>query len=477
MSDRGLAVGFINSQVYEMKFNKSLLPIRSIIRVANADDALVEQENFRSERKLREIADRLIEKNGLDMTLTQVEVVGLGKKAIFYFTAPTRVDFRGLVHEMVSEMKMRIELRQISVRDRAAAVGGLGPCGRELCCSSFLARYGNVGIKLAKNQDLSLNSSKINGVCGQLKCCLTYEDEVYQEKRKKLPRENAIVKTKDGHSGKVVRLHILSEQFETISPEGVIRRYVAEMWDGAAEGVEIPKYFENGITDNTKNVVGLDMVSAEKAKQHEKDIAEIKTSAKSYADKLFEELFGAKTLDYSLPEVPEIGGARKIITPDEEEEIIYVAPEDEILEDDDEEDELGDDEGDAELDDSAEMTVASPSAPINQSAPERRPPQEPRRHQDNQRNHDHRRDRGPRRDHPRDQGRPSGEPRRDHPPRREGQSQSARPPRPEEGRTGEGQPRRENNHHSRRNRHRPRRGGGGGGGPQGQGGGGQRPPN
>lgn len=474
MSDRGLAVGFINSQVYEMKFNKSLLPIRSIIRVATADDALVEQENFRSERKLREIADRLIEKNGLDMTLTQVEVVGLGKKAIFYFTAPTRVDFRGLVHEMVSEMKMRIELRQISVRDRAASVGGLGPCGRELCCSSFLARYGNVGIKLAKNQDLSLNSSKINGVCGQLKCCLTYEDEVYQEKRKKLPRENAIVKTKDGHAGKVVRLHILSEQFETISPEGVIRRYVAEMWDGAAEGVEIPKYFENGVTDNTKTVVGLDLVNAEKAKQHEKDIAEIKTNAKSYADKLFEELFGAKTLDFSLPEVPEIGGARKIITPDEEEEIIYVAPEDEILDEDDDEEDLEEEDENGEVEDGREASFASPAPTVNRTEPERRPPQEPRRQQDSQRHHDHRRDRGPRRDQPRDHGRPQGEPRRDQPPRREGQQgQGPRPPRPDENRgPAEGQPRREYNQPSRQNRHRPRRGGGGG-----QGGGGQRPQN
>jgi len=208
---------------------------------------------------------------------------------VFSFTAPTRVDFRGLVHEMVSEMKMRIELRQVSVRDRAAAVGGLGPCGRELCCSSFLARYGNVGIKLAKNQDLSLNSSKINGVCGQLKCCLTYEDEVYQEKRRKLPRDNAIVKTKDGVIAKVIRLHVLLEQFETIDMNGVMRRYVSDMWDGIPEErIEIPKYFENGVTDNTATIIGLTELQAKKVREHEESLAQAKREAKGFADSVFE---------------------------------------------------------------------------------------------------------------------------------------------------------------------------------------------
>ncbi|MBY0516276.1 MAG: hypothetical protein K2P81_05175 [Bacteriovoracaceae bacterium] len=350
MSDRGMAVGFVNSFPYNVFFHKSILPIRSIAKAASAEDIKADEDEFKEERRLREIADRLIEKNQLDMALTEVELSSLGKKAIFYFTAPTRVDFRNLVHQLVSELKMRIELRQISVRDRAASVGGLGPCGRELCCSSFLAKYGNVGIKLAKNQDLSLNSSKINGVCGQLKCCLTYEDEVYQEKRKKLPRDNAIVKTKDGNAGKVVRLHILTEQFETISPDGVIRRYVADMWDGLAEGLEIPKYFENGITDNSKTVIGIDRVLAEKAAQYEIDVKEAKESAKGFADKIFQDLFGATTLDWSLPEVqePEEANARRKIMPDEEDEIQYVVPEDEILDDDDDEDSEEDDEGNEE---------------------------------------------------------------------------------------------------------------------------------
>jgi hypothetical protein len=237
-------------------------------------------------------------------------------------------------------MKMRIELRQVSVRDRAAAVGGLGPCGRELCCSSFLARYGNVGIKLAKNQDLSLNSSKINGVCGQLKCCLTYEDEVYQEKRRKLPKDNAVVKTKDGNVGKVIRLHVLLEQFEIINLQGIIRRYVSDMWDGMPEEkVEIPKYFEHGVTDNTSTIIGLTELEAQKMREHEESLAQAKRDAKGFADNVFENLFGEKTLDWSLPEVAEPVNpfARKIV--EEEEEIVYVADEDDLLDDDDMDDE------------------------------------------------------------------------------------------------------------------------------------------
>lgn len=447
MSDRGMAVGFVNSSAYELKFHRGLLPVRSIVKVASKDDLHFDEEAFRQEKRLREICDRAIERNQLDMALTQVELSQMGKKAIFYFTAPTRVDFRGLVHELVGELKMRIELRQISVRDRAAAVGGLGPCGRELCCSSFLAKYGNVGIKLAKNQDLSLNSSKINGVCGQLKCCLTYEDEVYQEKRKKMPRDNALVKTKDGNVGKVIRLHVLIEQFETISPDGVIRRYVSDMWDGLAEGLEIPKYFENGITDNSKTVIGMDKVLAEKAQQHERDIKEAKLSAQGYADEIFEKLFGSKTLDWSLPEISEPNaGTRKVITPDEEEEIIYVAPEDELLDDED---------GDDLEDEGEEEVIETRPAPQHQQhANQQQRPQQDRSQQPQRPPQD--RDPAPQRiqERPRTPG-------------PQGPQQNAQPPR--EGGEGGG------GNSQRRRRGRGGRGGGGGG--QGnQGSGGPRPP-
>lgn len=439
MSDRGIAVGFVNSSAYELKFHRGLLPIRSIIKVASKEDLHFDEEAFRQEKRLREICDRAIERNQLDMALTQVELSQMGKKAIFYFTAPTRVDFRGLVHELVGELKMRIELRQISVRDRAAAVGGLGPCGRELCCSSFLAKYGNVGIKLAKNQDLSLNSSKINGVCGQLKCCLTYEDEVYQEKRKKMPRDNALVKTKDGNVGKVIRLHVLIEQFETISPDGVIRRYVSDMWDGLAEGLEIPKYFENGITDNSKTVIGMDKVLAEKAQQHERDIKEAKQSAQGYADEIFEKLFGSKTLDWSLPEISEpTTSTRKVITPDEEEEIIYVAPEDELLDDEEGEDLEDETEGEEEI-------------------VETRPQHQPQQHR-------------PQHQRPQQEQRPA----QDRGPAPQRIQERPRTPGPQGGERHAQQPPREGGGNSQRRRRG--RGGRGGGGQGNQGSGGPRPP-
>jgi cell fate regulator YaaT (PSP1 superfamily) len=387
MSDRGMAVGFVNSFPYTIHFTKDLLPIRRIARFATDADQMLEESIFKEEQRLKSVAERLIEKNQLDMQLTQVEISQMGKKAIFNFTAPTRVDFRGLVHEMVGELKMRIELRQVSVRDRASAVGGLGPCGRELCCSSFLAKYGNVGIKLAKNQDLSLNSSKINGVCGQLKCCLTYEDEVYQEKRKKLPRDNALVKLKDGNMGKVTRLHVLLEQFEVINPEGIIRRYVSDMWDGLAEGLQMPKFFEHGVTDNTTTIIGLDKVNSEKSLQHEKDLLEAKEKAKTFADDIFVKLFGEKTLDWSLPEVEEPINpfARKL--PDEEEEVIYITPEDELLDDDDDDD---------ESDDIAQepQRPTPRHEPRHETRPTGRTDDRPRNHHPNNRNRN--RNRGPR---------------------------------------------------------------------------------
>ncbi|MFP5458205.1 MAG: stage 0 sporulation family protein [Bacteriovoracia bacterium] len=450
MSDRGIAVGFVNSSAYEVKFHRGLLPIRRIIKVASAEDLRFDADTFNQEKRLREVCDRLIDRNQLDMALTHVEISQMGKKAIFSFTAPTRVDFRGLVHELVSELKMRIELRQISVRDRAAAVGGLGPCGRELCCSSFLAKYGNVGIKLAKNQDLSLNSSKINGVCGQLKCCLTYEDEVYQEKRRKLPRDNALVKTKDGNAGKVIRLHVLIEQFETISPDGVIRRYVSDMWDGIAEGLEIPKYFENGVTDNSKTIIGLDQVAAKKSLEHEQHLKEAKLRAKSYADSIFEDLFGAKTLDWALPEVeePQSAGARRVLTPDEEEEIVYVAPEEELMDDEDDESE-GELDDDTEDSDGVEETVAS--APRTEARPAHPAPQQ--RPQNHQRIQERPRSPGPSQAAgPRNEGQRNDGPR---PPRADGQGGGGGSRRRRGGRGGRG---------------------GGGGGQGGAPGGGPRPP-
>lgn len=340
MSDRGMAVGYVNSFPYEVGFNKSMLPLRSIAKVATDEDIEKDKTAYRQQKEAENICNDLIENYRLDMQLTHVEFTSFGKKAVFYFIAPARVDFRDLVKDLVGKLKMRIELRQISVRDRSASIGGIGPCGRELCCSSFLTKYGNAGVKMAKNQDLTLNFSKLNGVCGQLKCCLQYEDEVYREKRSRLPKEGDIISTHTGEIGRVDRLHLLSEQFVMMTNRGVRKRYVVDLYKETLdkETANFPKEFES-VSDETHKVIGMEESEAKKVKAFEAEVKTYKAAGKSFADSIFESLFGEKTLDYSLPEVKELESAvPKVKTPDEEEEIFYTPNEDEILPDDENED-------------------------------------------------------------------------------------------------------------------------------------------
>lgn len=338
MSDRGMAVGYVNSFPYEVPFNKNMLPIRSIAKIASDEDFEKDREAYHQQKNAENICNDLIEDHKLDMYLTHVEFTSFGKKAIFYFIAPSRVDFRDLVKDLVAKLKTRIELRQISVRDRSASIGGIGPCGRELCCSSFLTKYGNVGIKMAKNQDLTLNFSKLNGVCGQLKCCLQYEDEVYKEKRNRLPKEGDIITTHTGEVGKVLRLHLLSEQFDVITNRGVKKRFIVDLYKESLdkETADFPKEFDS-VSDETHKVIGLEESEARKIKKFETEVKSYKETSKNFATSVFEDLFGSKTLDYSLPEVADLEGERlkAIKTPDEEEELTYTPSEDEILDDDD----------------------------------------------------------------------------------------------------------------------------------------------
>ena len=338
MSDRGMAVGYVNSFPYEVPFNKNMLPIRSIAKIASDEDFEKDREAYHQQKNAENICNDLIEDHKLDMYLTHVEFTSFGKKAIFYFIAPSRVDFRDLVKDLVAKLKTRIELRQISVRDRSASIGGIGPCGRELCCSSFLTKYGNVGIKMAKNQDLTLNFSKLNGVCGQLKCCLQYEDEVYKEKRNRLPKEGDIISTHTGEIGKVLRLHLLSEQFDVITNRGVKKRFIVDLYKESLdkETADFPKEFDS-VSDETHKVIGLEESEARKIKKFETEVKSYKETSKNFATSVFEDLFGSKTLDYSLPEVADLEGERlkAVKTPDEEEELTYTPSEDEILDDDD----------------------------------------------------------------------------------------------------------------------------------------------
>ena len=189
---------------------KIVSPLKKVLRLASEKDLKHEKECRKKEREAFEFCNKKIKEHKLDMTLTDVEYKFDNSKILFYFTADGRVDFRELVKDLAATYKTRIELRQIGVRDEVKRIGGHGVCGRELCCCSFLRDFETVTIKMAKEQNLSLNPSKISGNCGRLMCCLKYEQEVYEEKLKRLPNVGAIVKTPDG-KGEVDSVETLKE--------------------------------------------------------------------------------------------------------------------------------------------------------------------------------------------------------------------------------------------------------------------------
>lgn len=185
-------------------------PLKKIIRIATPKDLKHEEENHQKEKEAFKICVEKIKKHKLNMNLLEVEYKFDNSKILFYFTADSRIDFRDLVKDLAAIFKTRIELRQIGVRDEVKKIGGNGVCGRELCCCSFLNNFETVSIKMAKEQNMSLNPSKISGNCGRLMCCLKYEQNVYEEKLKKLPKIGAIVKTEDGE-GTVDSIQTLRE--------------------------------------------------------------------------------------------------------------------------------------------------------------------------------------------------------------------------------------------------------------------------
>ncbi len=186
--------------------------LKPIIRVATYKDKKHNEENKIKEKEAFEICQEQIKKHKLDMNLTDVEYKFDNSKLLFYFTAEGRIDFRDLVKDLAAIFKTRIELRQIGVRDEVKRIGGNGMCGRELCCCTFLGNFETVSIKMAKEQNISLNPSKISGNCGRLMCCLKYEEEAYLEKLEKLPKVGAIVKAPEDGEGQVDSVEILKEK-------------------------------------------------------------------------------------------------------------------------------------------------------------------------------------------------------------------------------------------------------------------------
>lgn len=195
---RGVECGECAMGNTEVSEREVVSPLKKIIRIATERDLEVARENERQAKEAYQIARRKIEEHKLDMRLVAVECTFDLNKILFYFTADGRVDFRGLVKDLAAIFRTRIELRQIGVRDEAKMIGGLGICGRELCCASYLGDFQPVSINMAKEQNLSLNPAKISGTCGRLMCCLKYEHEVYSELQKVTPKTDSLVETPEG---------------------------------------------------------------------------------------------------------------------------------------------------------------------------------------------------------------------------------------------------------------------------------------
>ena len=250
--------------------DKIVTPLKKVIRIANYKDHKHFNECKRIEKDAFNICQKKIKQHKLDMNLTDVEYKFDNSKILFYFTADGRVDFRELVKDLASIYKIRIELRQIGVRDEVKRIGGNGVCGRELCCCTFLSDFQAVSIKMAKEQNVSLNPSKISGNCGRLMCCLKYENDVYEEKLKELPHIGAIVRTQDGE-GEIDNLEILKEKVRVKIKDG--EGYFYKKYD--VKDIEIIKDVEVEKLDEEEIEHQKELEELEKLEKIEKEQAEI----------------------------------------------------------------------------------------------------------------------------------------------------------------------------------------------------------
>lgn len=225
---RGIEFGKVVINKKQVGENDIVLPLKKVIRIADEKDRLIVEENKQAAKDAYESCVDKVSEHGLDMKLVDVEFTFDRNKVIFYFTADGRVDFRDLVKDLAAIFRTRIELRQIGVRDEAKMLGGIGPCGRMLCCSTFLGDFEPVSIKMAKDQNLSLNPTKISGLCGRLMCCLKYENDEYESAKEQLPDIGESIETPIGN-GKVVGLNILERVLQIELGDG--ERIVEFSWE------------------------------------------------------------------------------------------------------------------------------------------------------------------------------------------------------------------------------------------------------
>ena len=213
---RGVEYGTVVSGLREVPDEQITQPLKSVIRIATKEDDKQEANNRAKEKEAFKICLEKIRKHGLEMKLINAEYTFDNNKVLFYFTADGRIDFRELVKDLAAVFRTRIELRQIGVRDETKIRGGIGICGRELCCHTFLTDFAPVSIKMAKEQNLSLNPTKISGVCGRLMCCLTNEEETYEYLNSKLPSNGSTVTTVEGLKGDVQSLDVLRQKVKVL---------------------------------------------------------------------------------------------------------------------------------------------------------------------------------------------------------------------------------------------------------------------
>ena len=228
---RGIEYGSVVANVQEVTDDKVVQPLKAVIRIANAEDDAKAARNKEKEKDAMRICQEKIRKHKLEMKLIDAEYTFDNNKVLFYFTADGRIDFRELVKDLAAVFKTRIELRQIGVRDETKLIGGVGICGRPLCCHTFLSEFAPVSIRMAKEQNLSLNPAKISGVCGRLMCCLKNEEETYEYLNSRLPGVGDKVTADDGFKGEVQSVNVLRQLVKVlvdVDDEKELREYEVE---------------------------------------------------------------------------------------------------------------------------------------------------------------------------------------------------------------------------------------------------------
>ena len=290
MSERGMAIGHVNSYPFDLPSTASMPNIQSIAKIATSEDLEKYKQVYQDQRDVSLIFNQLVTQHNLEMKLDRVEFTSLGKKMIFYYTSPIRVDFRDLLKDLSKRFKERIELRQIPSNENATT-GNIGPCGMELC----------LFIKSVMNEEAGTKRG-----CSEFNCCLDYKDPFYEDKRSRLPKVGDFVTTHTGDMGRVERLDLWKEEFEMITDQGVVKRFVSDQMKEILnkKSVQFPRQFES-VSNETKMVLGLDDLQAANKMACDLESANDQLANKNFTEKNFELLFGKTTLDFSLPEIDE----------------------------------------------------------------------------------------------------------------------------------------------------------------------------